>query len=204
MEKREEFTKLGQCRVSVPSIMVRQNTAREKSIKLDCYLHWSNTSTVDVTVHRMPRVHADFATRAKARNRPSRAPQVQVSSTALDCANTALNLRFEFSMPLDQVQAKFADSKEDSFLDQDDPISHAQAHVHGQSLQVDSVASALDLRNDNEGIAGTMLERLEALATPVDKQQVGRETGPPTATYCEKESDEEKRSKSQKAEARRI
>jgi hypothetical protein len=91
-----------------------------------------------------------------------------------------LDLRFGFSMTLEEVQAKFEDSKEDSFLVEEDPTSHAQ--TQGQSLQVDFVASDLDLRNAKDGIAGTMLERLKAAL--VDKQQVGRESGPPTATYC--------------------
>ena len=46
-------------------------------------------------------------------------------------------------MTLQEVQAKFADSKEDSFLVQEDP-------TQGQSLQVDFVASTLDLRNARE------------------------------------------------------
>ena len=78
-------------------------------------------------------------------------------------------------MTLEEVQAKFEDSKEDSFLVEEDP-------TQGQSLQVDFVASDLDLRNAKEGVAGTMLERLKAAL--VDKQQVGCEAGPPTATYC--------------------
>ena len=42
-------------------------------------------------------------------------------------------------MTLEEVQAKFTDSKECSFLVQEDPTSHAQ--TQGQSLQVDFVAS---------------------------------------------------------------
>ena len=81
-------------------------------------------------------------------------------------------------MTLEEVKAKFAADKKDSFLVVEDPESHTQ--TQGQTLQVDFVASALDLRNAKEGIAGTMLERLKVAL--VDKQQqVVSETGPATA-----------------------